>query len=107
MPDTQEILALIRQEAKSILESAASDMLHSDERVEKVASRAADLAISGFFLQLGVDTTDPLAMQKDFAYLRSWRESIDLVKRRGIISAVTVIVTGLLGIIYAVFTHKF
>jgi hypothetical protein len=107
MPDTQEILSLIRQEAKGILESAAADLLHGDERSQQVAERAAELAISGFFLKLGVDTSDPLAMQKDFAHLRAWRESMDLVKTRGIISAVTVIVTGILGILYAAFTHKF
>jgi hypothetical protein len=74
--------------------------------VERVAERAAELAISGFFLKLGVDTSDPLAMQKDFAYLRSWRESIDLVKRRGIISAVTILVTGAMGVLYALVTHR-
>lgn len=112
MADEIAIIKIAEEKAKEILAEAADkarELLeaHAEERIEKVAERAAQLAISGFFINLGVDTSDPLAMQKDFAYLRSWRESIDLVKRRGIISAVTVIVTGILGILYAFFSHKF
>lgn len=109
--------------AKDILQSAASRAedvvqvaaekaaailaLHAEERTEEIASRAATKAIDGFFLRLGVDTTNPLEMQKDFAHLRAWRESTDLVKRKGLTAAVTVIVTGSLAMFYAVFSHKF
>ena len=78
----------------------------TEEAVEKIAERASELAIQNFFIQLGVDSSDPLAMQKDFAYLRAWRESIDLVKRRSIITTVSVIITGLLGVVLAVITHR-
>lgn len=78
-----------------------------ESHVEQIAERAAQIALQNFFVTLGVDTTDPLEMQKDFAHLRAWRESIDLVKKKGIVTTVTVLVTGLLGIIYAFFMHKF
>lgn len=81
--------------------------LHIDE-MREIAEQAADRALQKFFLQLGVDATEAgavLAMQKDFAYLRTWRESIDLVKRRGLAAAVTVIVTGVLGAMYTVWKH--
>lgn len=76
--------------------------------MEDVAERAATKAITKMLLTLGVDASDDkamLAMQKDFAYLRSWRESIELVRRRGLITAVTVVTTGFLGMLYLMFKH--
>jgi hypothetical protein len=78
-----------------------------EQMIEDIASRAADKALERLFTTLGVDIDDPLEMQKDFAHLRAWRESLELVKRRSIISAVTVIVTGLAGFLYAILSHKF
>ena len=78
------------------------------QELRDTAEDAADRALQKFFLKLGVDTSEPmhvLAMQKDFAYLRTWRESIDTVKDRSLKVAVTVIVTGVLGAIYAFFVH--
>ena len=83
-------------------------MSHLEESIiERIADRAAEKAIAQFFTTIGVDASDPIEMQKDFAHLRAWRESMDLVKRRTIISAVTVVVTGFLGVLYALFSHKF
>jgi len=54
------------------------------------------------FLSLGInDNPDVvIAVQKDFAHLRAWREASDTVKRKGLGAAVTIIVTGLLGLIW-------
>jgi len=79
---------------------------HIEARIEDTAERAATKALDGFFLRMGVDTKDPISMQKDFAMLRAWRESSEMIKKRGLAVAVTVIVTGALGMIYAALTHK-
>jgi len=50
--------------------------------------------------RLGVDPDDPIAMQKDFAHVRAWRESTEAIKRKGLMAAVGVIVTGVLGAIW-------
>lgn len=46
---------------------------------------------------IGIEVTDPITMQKDFAWLRGWRESAEEVKSKGILALVTLAVTGLAG----------
>lgn len=79
----------------------------NEEQFEAIADRAANKALEGLFLHIGVDTQDPLAMQKDFAHLRAWRESSDLIKSRTIATAVGIIITGICAAIYAALTHRF
>jgi TRAP-type mannitol/chloroaromatic compound transport system substrate-binding protein len=68
--------------------------------VQNVAEAAARKAVAEMLLMLGVDASDPKAikeMQRDFAYVRSWRESVVTVRSAGLKAAVTVLVTGALG----------
>lgn len=50
--------------------------------------------------KLGVDTENPLEYQKDQAFVRSWRNSSEAVKRQGIITAIGIITTGLVGLVW-------
>lgn len=71
--------------------------------VHEIAKEAAREAVREFFLALGVNAEDPdavIAVQKDFAHLRAWRESSDTIKQKGLGAAVTIIVTGVLGLIW-------
>lgn len=57
-------------------------------------------------LELGLDVSDPEAvieMQKDFAHLRSWRGSVEEVKRKGFIGAAGVVAAGVAGLLWASF----
>ncbi len=49
---------------------------------------------------IGIDAADPLVMQKDFAWLREWRESAEEVKRKGLVALVTLAVTGIAGAVW-------
>lgn len=107
----KDVLQLAAERAEDIVDVAASKAaailaVHSEERTEAIAERAAAKAIDGFFIRLGVDTSDPIAMQKDFAALRSFRESVELVKKRGLITAVTIVVTGVMAVLWAALNHK-
>jgi hypothetical protein len=51
-------------------------------------------------LALGVDTEDPVALQKDMAALRAWRESMDTVKRQSLLTAIGVVTAGALGLLW-------
>jgi hypothetical protein len=76
------------------------------EDINTVANASAKKAVEATFLLLGVDVTDADAVkaaQLDFAHLRAWRESINQVKTKTIGTAVTVIVTGLLGYLWLAF----
>ncbi len=77
----------------------------SDE-IEHIAATSAKRAVSELLLAMGVNTDNPNAlieMQKDFAHVRKWRESVELVRIRTITVAVGVIVTGILGALYMAF----
>jgi hypothetical protein len=47
-----------------------------------------------------------IEMQKDFQSLREWRQSMQAVRRHGMLTAVGFIVVGVLGIIYMNFGSR-
>ena len=51
-------------------------------------------------LALGVDVEDPTQVQRDFAALRSWRTSMETVRRQGLIVAIGIMVSGLLALVW-------
>lgn len=70
------------------------------------ADAIADAAVKRTFLTLGMDITDPEAIikvQADFQHLRLWRESTEAVKRKALLTAVGVIITGAIGYLFLVF----
>jgi hypothetical protein len=74
----------------------------SDE-IRHIASEAAKSAVRELLVAMGVDANDPkslITMQKDFAHLRAWRESIETVKTKSITVAIGTIVVGVLGAIW-------
>lgn len=71
----------------------------SKEEMQQIADAAAERVLSRVFLTLGIDITDPqsiLRHQKDSAYLRAWRESMEAVRGVSLRTAITVVITGLL-----------
>ena len=68
--------------------------------VKKTAEETAHQVMRQTLLVMGVDTSNPLAFQADMQHLRAWRESIATVKRQGLLSAVGIIVAGVLGLIW-------
>ncbi len=71
-------------------------MTHDD--INQTAD-VADRALRKLFLTLGVDLSDPkavIAFQDDLRFLASWRESTQAVKRKALLTAVGIIVAGIL-----------
>ncbi len=82
----------------------------SEQNIEihQIAQEAAKATVKEFFLALGVNAEDPdavIAMQKDMAHLRTWREASETVKSMSLRTAVGVIVSGALGMLYVYFGH--
>lgn len=83
------------------------------QSVEDAAKRAAETvavshselndvvaeAVKQTLIQLGVDTSDPLAMQRDFQHLRQWRESGEDLKRKGTVALLGIFFSGLVSLI--------
>ena len=81
----------------------------TNSEVHEIAEQVAKATVKEFFLALGVNADDSdavIAVQKDFAHLRAWREASDAVKHKSLGAAVTIIVTGLLALIWlAIIKH--
>ena len=82
------------------------------ERIHEIAREVARETVKEMwremFMGMGINTEEPgdiIKMQADFAHLRAWRESTEAIKRRGLMAAVTVVVTGALGWIATLIWH--
>lgn len=68
----------------------------NEAEVKKIVAET----VAQTLLTLGVDTNDPVELQKDLAHLRAWRESMETVRRQSLITAIGVITAGVLGLIW-------
>lgn len=81
----------------------------TEEEISDIARTAAREAVHEMMISLGADVSNPAAMiemQKDFQSLREWRQSMESVKRHGLLTAVGIIVIGILGMIWMNFGAK-
>ena len=69
-------------------------------QLKEIAKETAKETIDQMLTKLGIDHTDPLAMQEDFQHLRQWREASQVVKRRTIGTIVGVFLAGALGMLW-------
>jgi hypothetical protein len=82
------------------------EVVVTPEEVDAIATTAAERAVKSTLLSLGINIETPaeiLEAQLDFQHLRAWRESTDAVKRKALLTAVTVVVTGALGYLVLAF----
>lgn len=68
--------------------------------IEEIATKTANKAVQQTLIQLGVDGSRPIEVQEDFHFLRNLRESSEEMKKKGILVAVTTIITALLGLVW-------
>lgn len=83
-------------------------MIGPDGQLTDNAKNLVREAVVETLITLGVNAESPdelLKLQKDFQYLRSWRESIEAAKRQGLVSAILVITGGVLGAIWLALTQ--
>lgn len=74
----------------------------SDE-IRHIAGESAKLAVREMLVAMGANAEGPdalIEMQKDFAHIRKWRQSVEAVQTRGLMVAVGIIVTGIAGAIW-------
>lgn len=56
--------------------------------------------------RLGVDTENPLEFQRDMQHLRAWRESVSTIKKQSLVTAIGVITTGFIGLVWMVLKDR-
>lgn len=72
----------------------------SRDEVRRIAKEAAKETVEELFLRIGGDVSDPdavIEMQKDFQHVRSWRRAKETVQQHSLKTAISVIVTGIMG----------
>lgn len=72
----------------------------TSSEIQHIASETAKAAVRETLLAMGVDVSNPEAvqeMQKDMAHVRLWRQSVDTVRRQSLIAAVGILVSGAAG----------
>ena len=79
------------QAVENAATAAAKKVAMSHSELNSVVAEAVRQTL----MQLGVDTSDPLAMQRDFQHLRQWRESGDDLKRKGTVALLGIFLSGL------------
>lgn len=72
----------------------------TEQEIKDIAKIAAREAVKETLLALGADVDDPLEQQADFRHLRSWRLSVETMKRQSLITSVIVVVGGILGAVW-------
>ncbi len=72
MSKTNVKITLTRKELKSIIEEAVDEA----------------------FTRMGINTEEPIEMQRDFQHLRDWRKATGEIRKRGILTAVAIVVSG-------------
>lgn len=113
MPLTPEQIREIATEAaKEAATVAARNAV--EEALERAASKAAERVamdrdevrammsdtVRQTLIQLGIGSDDPIEMQKDMLHLRDWRKSMESIRSKGVLTIVTIAVSGTLAALW-------
>ena len=104
MPLTQEqvediAVAAATRAAKQSVEDAARRAAETVAMSHSELNEVVAEAVKQTLMQLGVDTSDPFAMQRDFQHLRQWRESGEDLKRKGTVALLGIFFSGLVSLL--------
>lgn len=86
-----------REEIEQAAQKAVSQAL---ARFAGEVRQAADEGVTAALERVGIDPDDPVAVQRDLAFLRDWRTTTASVRKKGILTAVGIIVAGVLGALW-------
>ncbi len=84
-------------EMERIIEAAAERAMRPERMRPVLADTIAPLirqSMEDAMLKMGIDSRDPIRLQKDLAHLRMWRESMEEAHAKGLIAVFTVALTG-------------
>lgn len=66
------VIQLTKEELKTLMEEAVQDA----------------------FLKMGIDSNDPLEMQRDFQHLREWRVAVAAMRTKGMLTILGILIAG-------------
>lgn len=68
----------------------------TENEIRRIVAETVDQTLT----RLGVDTENPLEFQRDLQHLREWRKSVSTIKRQSLITAVGIVVAGVIGLVW-------
>lgn len=96
----QEIKEIVVKAAVDAARQAASDTSRQvAESYRKEIHAIVIEAVKETLEHMGVDTSDPIQMQQDFAHLRQWRNMTLSMRSRSVMTILTLLITGVVSLI--------
>lgn len=68
--------------------------------IRVIADKAAHAAVAETLTALGIDPNDPREAQKDFAWVRSYRELSEKIGSRILLTTITLLTAGIAGLVW-------
>lgn len=68
----------------------------TENEIRRIVAETVDQTLT----RLGVDTESPLEFQRDLQHLRAWREAGETIKKQSLMTAVGILIAGVLGLIW-------
>ncbi len=75
----------------------------NDQEIKELIRQVRDAAEEGVTAALervGINSDDPLEVQRDMAFVRDWRTATASIKRKSLLAGVGVLVAGSLGVLW-------
>lgn len=60
-------------------------------------------AVNNAITKMGIDTTDPIEMQRDFQHLRDWRIAVNSAKTKGFLTILGILTAGVAAAVWVGF----
>lgn len=92
---TPEEMIEIEAEIDEAATKAAQKASLSKEEINQVVAEAVRQTL----LQMGVDSENPIEMQRDFQHLRQWRRAGEEIKQKSIVATISIFATGVLALV--------
>jgi hypothetical protein len=73
-----------------------TDCHFSREEIDNIVRQTVKETLTS----MGIDTHDPIEMQRDFQSLRDWRRASEAVRSKGTLTLVGIFVAGILGVLW-------
>ena len=74
--------------------------------LRQVADEAARKAVDDALTRIGVDLDDPFELQADMRHLRRWRQNMETVERKGVLTGISLGIVGLCVFVYVAITQS-
>lgn len=72
----------------------------SKAELDDIIEKAVERGVTATLTQLGFDHSNPLEVQADMQFLRSWRKASAQVGLNAIMTGLSIVVAGVLGLIW-------